>query len=83
MGRKTKELISILDDLIIKLNAQNESHWSQWMSIAKEEIQNSDFHGIEKILSAYGGMGSISDMSENKDLISKVYDLATAIKKEQ
>ena len=83
MGPKTQELISTLDSLIEMLIGQNEMHWAKWMDDARKEIKNSDLHGIERILSAYGGMGSINDISHPKNLISKVYELANAIKKEQ
>lgn len=83
MGPLTEELISTLDSLIEMLIGQNEMCWAKYMDDSRKEIKNSDFHGIEKILSAYGGMGSINDIPNPSGLISRVYELAYTIKKAQ
>ena len=60
MGKKTEELISTLDEiesLLIK-----EGHWLKLISSANRRIKNSDYSGIELLLSYYGGMGSFSDL---------------------
>jgi hypothetical protein len=44
------------------LESDDEVHWKKWMSESKRRLQNSDFSGIEHLLSAYGGMGSFSDL---------------------
>ena len=88
MGPKTKELVETLDKLIDILNRDGQSHWSKWMRQAKSRIEASDFSGVEKVLQAYGGMGSFNDTyltkidRENENfssLQSKAWDLATAI----
>ena len=62
MGPKTKELIEVLEALITLLRENEENHWSNWMAQAKKMVASSDYSGIEKVLSAYGGMGSFNDL---------------------
>ncbi len=83
MGLLTEELKIELEKLVEYLEAQDEAHWVKWMNEARREINNSDFHGIEKILSAYGGMGSINDITDSKGLVRRVYKLADTIKNAQ
>ena len=62
MGPKTTELVDVLEELIMLLNSDNESHWAKWMDQARTRIVASDYSGIEKLLQAYGGMGSFNDL---------------------
>ena len=59
------------------------------MAQALTRINDSDFGGIEKVLAAYGGMGSFNDIHLTKItnsneqfsiLQSRAWELATAIK---
>ena len=59
---KLEELLKILDELIRLLEEDGEQHWSQWMRQSRERLLNSDYSGIEHLLSAYGGMGSFNDL---------------------
>ncbi|MGQ8367504.1 DUF6966 domain-containing protein [Glaciecola sp. 1036] len=91
MGPKTEKLIEVLDQLIKILDEDGQSHWSKWMRQAKGCIQSSYFSGIEKVLNAYGGMGSFNDVCLKKvtranenfsELQGKAWSLATEIKRE-
>ncbi|MGL4824329.1 MAG: DUF6966 domain-containing protein [Plesiomonas shigelloides] len=62
MGPKTQELIDVLDELASVLESDGNTHWSGWMQKARARLLNSDFSGIEYLLSAYGGMGSLNDL---------------------
>jgi hypothetical protein len=62
MGPKTEELVCILREIILLLEADGETHWSQWMRTAKARLENSDYSGVEYLLRAYGGMGSFNDL---------------------
>ena len=62
MTTKLDELLGVLDELIQLLESDGEEHWSTWMRQACDWLSNSDYAGIEKILSAYGGMGSFNDL---------------------
>jgi len=91
MGPKTKELVTVLDKLIVILNNDENYHGANWMAQALTRINDSDFSGIEKVLAAYGGMGSFNDIYLTKItksneqfsiLRSRAWELATAIKQE-
>lgn len=57
------ELITVLDRLVTLLREDRwSSHWLDWVEKSRREIANSDFHGIERLLGAYGGMGSFNDL---------------------
>jgi Domain of unknown function (DUF6966) len=56
------ELLKILDEIIQLLEADGEQHWSNWMRKSRSRLQDSDYSGIEHLLSAYGGMGSFNDL---------------------
>jgi hypothetical protein len=62
MGAKTEKLVCILREIILLLEADGETHWSQWMRTAKARLENSDYSGVEYLLNAYGGMGSFNDL---------------------
>lgn len=62
MGPKTEELINVLDELASILEADGNPHWGDWMRKAQVLLLNSNYSGIEHLLSAYGGMGSLNDV---------------------
>ena len=71
MGPKTEKLIKVLDQLVEILNIDNDLHWKNWFKQANERLMTSDFSGIEKVLSAYGGMGSFNDFYLGDEASSK------------
>lgn len=62
MGPKTTELVRVLDELAAILERDGERHWRTWMLQAKARLEQSDYAGIEYLLGAYGGMGSLNDL---------------------
>ena len=91
MGPKTERLVVVLDKLIVMLNDDEQQHWATWMSQARSWIVESDLGGIEKVLMAYGGMGSFNDTGmktvsraneEFEQLRTEAWQLATEIKNE-
>lgn len=62
MGPKTRELTEILSNLVVVLEADGNEQWSQWIKDAFARISGDDYSGIEKLLGAYGGMGSLNDL---------------------
>jgi hypothetical protein len=40
-----------------------ENHWVIWLENDVRYLRNSDFYGVEHLISAFGGMGSITDFS--------------------
>lgn len=62
MGPKTLELVEILSLLATFLEEQDEKLWQNWVLDTRKRLLSSDYSGIEKLLSAYGGMGSFNDL---------------------
>ncbi|WP_373369490.1 DUF6966 domain-containing protein [Laribacter hongkongensis] len=52
----------MLDELVSVLESGGNAHWGEWIRQARTRLLNSDYSGIECILSAYGGMGSLNDV---------------------
>ena len=44
------------------LRAHHESRWADWLASDADRIHSLDFYGIEHLLSAFGGMGSLNDV---------------------
>ena len=87
MGQKTKELVEVLGKLIQILDEDGQENWSDWMSQARKWILESDFSGVEKVLGAYGGMGSFNDtylskITRQNENFSKLQTLAWELAKE-
>ena len=61
MGPKTQELVEVLAKLALLLQGDGEQHWRAWLLRAKARLENLDYSGVEYLLKAYGGMGSLSD----------------------
>ncbi|MGB0591874.1 MAG: DUF6966 domain-containing protein [Myxococcota bacterium] len=59
---RSQELVQVLDELVVLLEADGEAHWSAWMRGARERIAANDLGGVHKVLGAYGGMGSFNDL---------------------
>lgn len=55
-------LDATLEEIVALLHAHGEEHWSAWLAGDLERIRKGDAYGIEHLLSAYGGMGSFSDL---------------------
>lgn len=70
MAPKTVELLVVLTKLMSLLSSDGERNWSAWMLRAKTRLENSDFSGVEYLLSAYGGMGSFSDFVAGQDMVA-------------
>ena len=62
MGTKSDKLVSILDQIIHLLHEDGNSHWVDRISKYRDQISNSDYYGVEDLLSDYGGMGSFNDI---------------------
>lgn len=73
MGPKTEELIYILDQLAIVLESDGDTHWRFWMRRARALLLDSDYSGIEYLLSAFGGMGSLNDLILGQNYVGGVF----------
>jgi hypothetical protein len=56
------ELIAALDEVIALLDRAGEPHWRDWMAEGRARLHRADMFGLDKILGAYGGMGSFNDL---------------------
>jgi hypothetical protein len=56
---KMDQLVLILNQLIDLLKGVGESHWSAWLRTDAELIRSNNLSGVQHLLSAYGGMGSL------------------------
>jgi hypothetical protein len=51
-----------LDEAEALLRNSGHRHWADWLCKDAQRIRDLDFYGIEHLLLAYGGMGSINDV---------------------
>jgi hypothetical protein len=55
----------LLENLAIAeliLNSGGEQRWGEWLAVVRKELENRDGHGLERLVQAYGGMGSLNDV---------------------
>ena len=67
MATKLDELLETLSEAIQLFEEDSEQYWLRLMRRSKARLMNSDYSGIEHLLSAYGGDGFFQrsgDMSE-------------------
>jgi hypothetical protein len=57
-----EQLLAGIDELIALLDRAGEPHWRDWMAEARGRLHRADMSGLDKILGAYGGMGSFNDL---------------------
>ena len=62
MHPELEHLSNLLDEASDLGSAHGAQRWSDWLSKDARLIRASDFHGIEHLLSAFGGMGSLNDV---------------------
>lgn len=62
METTTEELIETLDELAQVLESDGARHWCSWMRSAAVKLKNGDLSGVDYLLRAYGGMGSLNDL---------------------
>ncbi len=60
--RRLAELLATLDDASALLAKHGAQHWAGWISENRERIANHDRHGLDHLLMAFGGMGSLNDL---------------------
>jgi hypothetical protein len=56
------DLMAALDEVIMLLDRADHPHWRDWMAEARVRLQRGDAYGLDKILAAFGGMGSFNDI---------------------
>jgi hypothetical protein len=78
-----RELIATSGALATSLREIGNEHWAAWIEKSNRLLQNRDLHGVEYLLRAYGGMGSLNDVAEPSidALRSKAWELAKHIQR--
>ncbi len=56
------ELLSAIAEAVLLLRAHNEDRWATWLEADAEPIAADDAYGLEHLLRAFGGMGSLNDV---------------------
>lgn len=56
------ELLATLDCLVALLRRHGEIHWAAWLERDAERLRKGDVSAVDHLLSAFGGMGSLSDL---------------------
>lgn len=76
-------LLRNLHRAVALLGQDGEEHWAAWLSSDAGRIRAGDAYGLDHLLSAYGGMGSINDLGSGRlrRLLSKIYDAAAALRR--
>ncbi len=69
MGPKTTKLIRTLEEIVELLESDEQTHWSEYMSTARQLLLTADYAGVEHLLRAYGGMGSFNDLILGQEMI--------------
>ena len=57
-----QKLVELLDEAQSLLAQYGEINWRSWLEKDARLIKNLDLYGVEHLLAAYGGMGSINDL---------------------
>jgi len=62
MSDSASELETTLEEIVQLLRTHGEEHWRARLSRDLDLIRAGDLYGVEHLLSAYGGMGSFTDL---------------------
>jgi hypothetical protein len=73
MNVEIEALAIKLDEAEVLLRSHEQTQWADWLCKDARLIRGLDFHGIEHLLSAYGGMGSINDIVLQRSNQSGLY----------
>jgi hypothetical protein len=62
MHSEVGTLAVMLEEAAALLRCHKFSHWADWLAKDAMLIRKLDFYGVEHLLSAFGGMGSLNDV---------------------
>ena len=63
MHPEVVSLLSLLEEAASLLRKHKVDHWANWLERDAQLIRGLDFYGVEHLLSAFGGMGSLNDLA--------------------
>ncbi len=55
-------LLAAMADLVALLSAYGERDWANWVHRDRTSIERGEQHGLDSMLEAFGGVGSLSDL---------------------
>ena len=55
-------LLAVLDEAAALLAAHGEHQWAAWLEGDRRRIAQGDLTGLDHLVSAFGGMGSLNDV---------------------
>jgi hypothetical protein len=84
VNSKTQQLAETLDHIGTALKSFDEHHWAGCLRGDAAQLRSGDLSGITHFLGAFGGMGSLNDISVPYDdpiqkQIGEAYSLAKAL----
>lgn len=56
------DLLDALGAAVAQLRRYGKGRWAAWLGADQTRIRNGDRYGIEHVLRAFGGMGSLNDL---------------------
>jgi hypothetical protein len=59
-------LLVLLDQTAAYLRDRGHTLWADWVRVDRARIADHDAYGLEHLLAAFGGMGSINDLMDDK-----------------
>ena len=59
---RLSHLNDLLSQTITLLEDHRETHWAAWLITSQNELSSHDAHGLDRLLSAFGGVGSFNDL---------------------
>lgn len=62
MSPNIETLANLLEEAATVLRSYEQAGWADWLAKDAKHIRALDGYGIEHLLSAYGGMGSLNDV---------------------
>ena len=60
---RLERLVRSLDETVDLLLDHGESHWSRWARACRDALHRHDAAALDRVLGAFGGMGSFNDLS--------------------
>jgi hypothetical protein len=61
-NRRYDELVHALVETVALLRQQGVDGWADWLDLGRVRIQRGDGYGLDHVLGAFGGMGSLNDV---------------------
>ena len=81
--RKHNSYLKILDDITAMLESHGEKHWARWIGDDASRLRSGDLTAIAHFLGAFGGTGSLNDLTICPENGHRVTEAETAAANER